>query len=139
MAKQTHKQLKKTQGKKQKSKQHKVKKTKKSTTPKLKGKKGKKDLKALVDLFKTTIEKSQNISRSKVNFAAKLINLNKKEKEKQNTTSYSKSFQSTYTSINKNGKKSEYGQSILDESTKPFVEIKNLKDGKLTISKIVKN
>ena len=132
--KQTQKQLKKTQLKKHKSKQRKVKKTKKSTTPKLKGKKKLKDLAALI---KATIEKSQNISRSKLNLAAKLINLNKKEK--LNTTSYSKRFQSTYTSINKNGKHSEYGQSILNESTKPFIEIKKIKNGKLTISKIVKN
>lgn len=127
--KQTHKKLKKTQVKKHKSKHLKVKKTKTTTTtPKSKVNEN------IIKLFEDTIKKSKNISRSKSNLAAKLIDLNKKGL----TSSYSKTFQSTYTSINKNGKHSEYGQSVLDESTKPFIEIKNLKNGKLTISKIQK-
>ncbi len=125
---QTHKKPKKTQDKKKhKTKNLKGKKTKKSTTHT-------KATLNILKLFKDTIEKTKNISRSKTNLAAKLIDLNKK----QINSTYSKTFQSTYTSINKNGKHSEYGQSVLNESTKPFIEIKNLKNGKLTISKIEK-
>ena len=122
--------------------------TKKNTTKHIKGKKtskktlnkktikGKKEIKKqqeLITLIENTVKNSINKSRSQSNLASKLIDMNKGK-----ISSYSKTFQSTYTSINKNGKHSEIGQSILNESTKPYIEIKNLKNGKLTITKMNK-
>jgi len=113
--------IKHTKGKKQQKR-----KTHKTT----KGKKNKKQQK-LITLIENTVKNSIHKSRSQSNLASKLIDMNKGK-----TSSYSKMFQSTYTRINKNGKHSEIGQSILNESTKPYIEIKNLKNGKLTITKM---
>jgi hypothetical protein len=102
-----------------------------------------KSQRSLLQLIKNTIESSRGVKKSQNNLASKLIDLTNKNNMKnrmkhtmQGEHSYSKAVQSSYTFINKNGKKQEYGQTIENESTKPYIEISKLHNGDVNYYKI---
>lgn len=94
-----------------------------------------KSQKSLLQLIQSTIKNSKGVKKSQNNLASKLIQLANKnnmkniQRTKSGSSSYSKAVQSSYTSINKNGVKQEYGQTIENESTKPYIEVSKLHNG----------
>jgi hypothetical protein len=104
-----------------------------------------KSQKSLLELIQNTIKNSKGVKKSQNNLASKLIQLANKnnmhnmenmQHTSSGSSSYSKAVQSSYTSINKNGVKQEYGQTIKNESTQPYIEIRKLQNGIVNYYKI---
>jgi hypothetical protein len=95
-------------------------------------KKDKKDSK-LLDLFRTLSSKRKSIAKHQNNLTAKLIRLEDEEKGMQESQPkvYSKSVSSSYSSLIENGHKHQHGKEIVNESTKPFIEVREMENGHL--------
>ena len=94
-----------------------------------------------------------NISKSQNNLPAHLINMNKKNNKTNKTNiqpnvftksfnkSFSKSATSSYSSVMKNGKTKIHseGKEIINNSTKPFIEIHEMDNGSIKHYMVPKN
>ena len=98
-----------------------------------------------VDIIKTLLRPNQNFRKSQNNLPARLLKLNgttrgqhyknthisSKEKPLSiNTQIVSKTMSSSYSSFTENGKTHSEGKEIINNSTKPFIEITEMENGK---------
>ena len=94
----------------------------------------KKDNTNLIDLINMITQARQNKTKSQTNLAARMINMNKQEPK-----SYSKSVSSTFTGLVQDGHKHVKGKQVINNSTKPFLEINEMQDGQVEHFMIPKN
>ena len=103
---------------------------------------------SLLDLIKNMSISRNNISKSQNNLPAHLMKMERKHphsKPKVFTKSFSKSFSNSassyYSSVMKNGKTKTHSEAkeIINNSTKPFIEIKEMDDGTIRHYMVPKN
>jgi len=90
--------------------------------------------KSLLDLIKHISASRSNMRKSQNNLPVKLMKINKKQSSTSPrvfSKSFSKSRSSAYSSIVKNGKIQTHrkGKEIINNSTKPFIQIKEMNNG----------
>lgn len=83
---------------------------------------------SLMTLFKRAIESTHNKTKSETNLASRLLDT---PNSKVSVKGFSKSIQSAYSSVTTNNKTVEQGQTIINDSRKPFIEIAKLQNGKI--------
>jgi hypothetical protein len=111
--------------------------------------------KTIVDIIKTLLRPNQNFRKSQNNLPARLMKLNSPNHKVQhyknthlsnkenllttNTQILSKSMSSSYSSFTENGKTHSEGKEIINNSTKPFIEVTEMENGKTERFMIPKN
>ena len=95
----------------------------------------------LYNLVNTISQERKNRTKAQSNLPARLMKLTKKTKPKKTakSNSYSRSVSSTYSSIIKNGESHNKGKKIVNESTKPYLQIDEMENGQVQHYMIPKN
>ena len=114
----------------------------------------------LIDLISMIRQASKNRSKTQSNLPARLIKMNKMNKNKprmspflqmsrhtsrmlphniQTPESFKKSVSSSYSSIIKDGEQHSEGKQIINDSTKPFIRINEIQDGQIQQYMVPKN
>ena len=79
----------------------------------------------LIDLITMITQARKNKTKAQTNLPARLMRMSNMHKPQ----SYEKSVSSSYSSIMHNGEKHIKGKQIINNSTKPFIQINELQDG----------
>ena len=111
--------------------------------------------KTIVDIINTLLRPNQNFRKSQNNLPARLMKLNAPNHKVQhyknthlsnkenplttNTQILSKTMSSSYSSFTENGKTHSEGKEIINNSTKPFIEVTEMENGKTERFMIPKN
>lgn len=85
---------------------------------------------SLKKLISKTIAERKDLSKSQNNLAAKIIEINNKQATLPNY-SYSKSISSSYSTTIHNGEVNRAGKEVIDDSTKPFIQVSELHNNHL--------
>jgi uncharacterized protein YcbK (DUF882 family) len=89
----------------------------------------------LANLISNINTKSKGIKKMQSNLPAKLLKLSQNTKPK----SYVKSVSSTFSSVMNNGESHSQGKKIVNDSTKPYLQIDEMQDGNIEHYMIPKN
>jgi hypothetical protein len=89
----------------------------------------------LIDLITMISQARKNKNKSRNNLPARLMKMSNMEKPR----SYEKSISSSYSSIMHNGEEHNKGKEIINDSTKPFIQINEMKDGEIQHYMVPKN
>ena len=90
---------------------------------------------SLINLINMITQARKNKTKSQTNLPARLMKMSNMQKPK----SYEKSVSSSYSSIMHNGKKQIKGKQIINNSTKPFIQINEIQDGQIQHYMVPKN
>ena len=100
----------------------------------------------LANLLNQVVHNSKGKRKTQSNLASKIIDMSssrdissdssRNKSIKSISSSHSKSVQSTYSSLTTNGKTHEYGQTIKNDSDKPYINVTKLNNGKINVYQI---
>ena len=96
----------------------------------------------LINLVNDINTTRKDLSKMQTNLPARLMQLNNKsnqQKQKQNSQVYAKSVSSTFSSMMHNGHTHSQGKKIINDSTKPYVQIDEMQNGNVQHYMIPKN
>jgi hypothetical protein len=94
--------------------------------------------KRLVNLLNTISNNRRGLEKSEINLPARLMQ-NKNVSNMPQHLEYSKSVSSTYTSSIHNGEIHSAGKEVVNDSTKPYIQVAELHNGDVQYYKISRN
>lgn len=96
--------------------------------------------KSLGDLIVNTMNSRKDLTKSETNLPAKLLAMNMANRPiRPIQQSYSKSVSSTYSSSMHNGEVHSEGKQIVNDSTKPFIQVAEMHNGQVENFMIPRN
>ena len=93
----------------------------------------------LINLITKISQERKNKTKSQTNLVAKIMRLPSMSSKMSQPKTYAKSVSSYYSSITRNGKSHNKGKKIVNESTKPYLEIDEMQDGQIQHYMLPKN
>ena len=128
--KQTHRKTKQKQTQRKTKQKQTQRKTKQKQTSK-KTQAQSQDRKKLLKLFSNINNNRKNLSKSQSNLPAQLININSKNITPLSNKVIAKSVSSTFSSVIHNGHRHSQGKQIVNDSTKPYLQIDEMENGNI--------